>query len=265
MKNDNPKNYYYTYYSYEEWGRGYIGMRGCDCLPEEDINYLGSSKDKTFKPTQKIILCADYKCRSDALRDEIILQNFYEVDKNPHFANKAKATSTGFYYCPPKGVPLTDEQKSKISKSLRGIVRTEEYKKKMSERLTGREIKPEWIAKMKENLKPAFGEDNPFYGKSHTEKTRKEISQSLKDYYTENQHPWIGRKHSEESKAKFRKINAGENNPNYGKITPTEVRNKIGQSKVGRKLWNNGEQQKFSKECPGEGWILGGLKTTKEA
>ncbi len=50
-------------------------------------------------------------------------------------------------------------------------------------------------------------------------------------------------------------------NSDYGKVTPKEVRNKIGQSKVGRKLWNNGEKQKFSKECPGEGWILGGIKT----
>jgi hypothetical protein len=42
-----------------------------------------------------------------------------------------------------------------------------------------------------------------------------------------------------------------------------ETRDKIGQSKLGRKLWNNGEQQKFSKECPGESWVLGGLKQNK--
>jgi hypothetical protein len=26
---------------------------------------------------------------------------------------------------------------------------------------------------------------------------------------------------------------------------------------------NNGEQQKFSKECPGDEWVLGGLKKVK--
>ena len=26
-------------------------------------------------------------------------------------------------------------------------------------------------------------------------------------------------------------------------------------AKTGKKLWNNSEQQKFSKECPGEGWV----------
>jgi hypothetical protein len=39
---ETPKEYYYTYYSYEEWGRGYFGSRKCYCLPEKDVNYLGS-------------------------------------------------------------------------------------------------------------------------------------------------------------------------------------------------------------------------------
>ena len=92
-----PKEYYYTYYSYEEWGRGYIGSRGCNCLPEEDIKYFGSFKDKTFNPTQKIILKDDYSTREEALADEIILHDYYDIANNPYFTNKAKATSTGFY------------------------------------------------------------------------------------------------------------------------------------------------------------------------
>ena len=48
--------HFYVYYSYEEYGRGYIGKRECKCLPEEDVSYFGSFKDKTFNPTQKIIL-----------------------------------------------------------------------------------------------------------------------------------------------------------------------------------------------------------------
>jgi hypothetical protein len=94
---ETPKEYYYTYYSYEEWGRGYFGSRGCKCLPEEDINYLGSSKDKTFKPKYKIILKGDYATREEAYADEIILQQYYKVVENPHFTNKAYQTSTKFY------------------------------------------------------------------------------------------------------------------------------------------------------------------------
>ena len=94
---ETPREYYYTYYSYEEYGRGYFGSRGCKCLPEKDVKYFGSFKDKTFRPTQKIILKDDYATREEAIADEIILHDYYDVANNPHFANKAKATSTGFY------------------------------------------------------------------------------------------------------------------------------------------------------------------------
>jgi hypothetical protein len=92
---ETPKEYHYTYYSYEEYGRGYFGSRTCRCLPEEDIKYFGSFSDKTFKPTQKIILKI-YTTREEAYIDEILLHNFYDVANNPHFANKAKQTSARF-------------------------------------------------------------------------------------------------------------------------------------------------------------------------
>jgi hypothetical protein len=95
---ETPKEYYCTYYSYEEWGRGYFGSRGCKCLPEEDIKYFGTFRDKTFRPTHKIILKDDYATREEAYADEIILHDYYDVANNPHFANRAKATSTSFYY-----------------------------------------------------------------------------------------------------------------------------------------------------------------------
>ena len=116
---ETPKEYYYTYYSYEEYGRGYFGSRGCGCLPEEDVRYLGSFTDKTFKPTQKIILKDDYATREEAYADEIILHDYYDVGNNPHFANRAKATSTKFRL--PEGyispiLYLTKEQLSENGK-----------------------------------------------------------------------------------------------------------------------------------------------------
>jgi hypothetical protein len=110
---ETPKEYYYTYYSYEEWGRGYFGSRGCKCLPEEDINYLGSPKDKIFKPTQKIILKDDYATREEAYADEIILHQYYKVVENPHFANRAYQTSTKFY--------VPKEQKIEIGKKTKEL------------------------------------------------------------------------------------------------------------------------------------------------
>lgn len=87
---------HYTYYSYEEWGRGYIGSRSCKCLPEDDVKYFGSFKDKTFNPTHKIILRSDYKTREECLADEVLLHEFYRVHLNSHFANLAKQTTTKF-------------------------------------------------------------------------------------------------------------------------------------------------------------------------
>lgn len=98
---ETPKEYHYVYYSYEEYGRGYFGSRTCKCLPEKDIKYFGSFKDKTFKPTQKIILKSDYATREEAYTDEITLQEHYKVVENPHFANKAYQSTTKFYYDTP--------------------------------------------------------------------------------------------------------------------------------------------------------------------
>ena len=53
---ETPKEYHYVYYSYEEYGKGYIGSRTCDCSPEKDIKYFGSFSDNNFKPIKKIIL-----------------------------------------------------------------------------------------------------------------------------------------------------------------------------------------------------------------
>lgn len=89
MPKDNGEKYFYVYYSYEPWGRGYIGKRECWCLPEEDKKYFGSFYDKTFKPTEKIILYT-FKTKKDAYMAESILHEFYQVDVNPNFANKVK-------------------------------------------------------------------------------------------------------------------------------------------------------------------------------
>ena len=112
-----PKEYYYTYYSYEEWGRGYFGSRKCYCLPKEDVKYFGSFKDKTFKPTQKIIIKDDYTTRKEAYEDEIILQRHYKVVENFHFANKSYQTSTGFTT---SGIEITNEFRRKMSEVTRG-------------------------------------------------------------------------------------------------------------------------------------------------
>jgi hypothetical protein len=123
---ETQKEYYYTYYSYEEWGRGYIGSRKCYCPPEEDVKYFGSFYDKTFKPTQKIIL-KTYATKEEAYADEIILHDYYDVDINPHFANQAKQTSTKFTTNGMKRPDLVQRNTQRL-----GEKRSYEFRQKMS-------------------------------------------------------------------------------------------------------------------------------------
>jgi hypothetical protein len=107
--------YHYTYYSYEEFGRGYIGKRSCKCSPEEDVKYFGSYTDKTFKPTQKIIL-ETYDTAEELAKAEEILHAFYDVTPNPHFANKHNAGEKFFY------VMTSEEAKENGKKGAKIVV-----------------------------------------------------------------------------------------------------------------------------------------------
>ena len=153
------KEYYYTYYSYEEWGRGYFGSRGCKCLPEEDVKYFGSFADKTFKPTQKIILKRDYTTREEAYADEIILQRYYKVVENPHFANRSYQTTSKFSV---SGTTYSQKRKDEISERQRGRKRPKEVGDKISKVLREKYSK----------------EPSPLLGKSKSEEHRKNLGKS---------------------------------------------------------------------------------------
>jgi group I intron endonuclease len=54
-------------------------------------------------------------------------------------------------------------------------------------------------------------------GLVHNEKTRTKLSKLRKGKYVGKNHPSYGKKRTEETKEKFRRINTGENNPFYGR------------------------------------------------
>lgn len=161
--------WFYVYYSYEEWGRGYIGRRECVCHPEEDVNYFGSFKDKSFQPCNKIVLQI-FNSREDAIQAEIDLHTFFSVDSDPHFANRSKQTSTRFsggtkgrrwyrnmeekkqkMFFPgeepsgwEKGVlPDSEETRIKKSESHKGLKKTDATIEKHRKASTGRTLSPE--------------------------------------------------------------------------------------------------------------------------
>lgn len=144
--------HHYIYYSYESWGRGYIGTRSCKVKPEDDVTYFGSFYDKTFKPGFKIII-AVFNTREEALQAEVALHKFYCVDKNKHFANKARQTSTKFISTGP---------------------RSQEFKDGVSKRLKGRKLKPEHIKKVSE------ARSKKLKGRKLSEEHKQNISNALK-------------------------------------------------------------------------------------
>ena len=196
----NTKKYHYTYYSYEEWGMGYFGSRSCECLPEEDINYFGSFTHKNFKPTQKIILKNDYATRAEAIKDEVILHDYYDVAKNPHFANRAKQTSTGFTQ---EDITITEETRKKLldrpcwCKGKKGI-HTQETLEKLRNLRLGKKLSEEVKEKIKQNA-------NPYWkGKKRNNEMRKKLSVS-----TQGNKRCLGRVLSDETKEKISKANKG--------------------------------------------------------
>tara|TARA_Y100000592_G_C5359320_1_gene262836 strand:- start:33 stop:698 length:666 start_codon:yes stop_codon:yes gene_type:complete len=216
---------HYVYYSYEEFGRGYIGCRTCEASPEKD-SYMGSFHDESFNPSHKIIL-ETFHTREEALQAEVNLHEFYQVDKNPHFANKSKQKTTGFYY---------SEKKFGKENPFYGKSHSEETKKVIRQH----QIENNGYVK---NRRSYEGENNPFYGKTHSEETKELLKEKSTKTWEDKPHPWIGRKHSEESKAKFRENNKGEKNPNFGKKHSEETLIKM---KEARKLWWEKKRQQQS-------------------
>ena len=143
--------HHYVYYSYEEWGRGYIGVRSCSCTPDKD-SYLGSYRDKTFKPNQKIVLM-EFESRKEAEQAEMSLHEFFSVVKNPHFANQVKNTLNGFSRAGAKN-SFEHRQKTRLANLGErnpnyGKPRSEHTKQKQSFALKNRKFSPETVTRMK--------------------------------------------------------------------------------------------------------------------
>lgn len=106
--------------------------------------------------------------------------------------------------------PLSEGTKQKMSDAKKGAKREQ--------------FSDEWL----ENMSIAQrGENNPMYGKTHSEEAKRKISEKLR-----------GRKPkpiTEETRQKLREASSGENNWNYGKTTPAAVKQKISESLKGEK------------------------------
>ena len=117
------------------------------------------------------------------------------------------------------------------------------------------------------------GENSPFFGRKHSEQTKKLLSElksgenhPLRGKFGAD-HPSYGRFHSEEAKIKMSEVKMGDKNPMYGRahsedvIEVLKVKNAgVNNPSYGKKWYNNGEYSVMVKECP-EGFKPGRLES----
>jgi hypothetical protein len=110
----------------------YIGVRSCECLPEEDARYQGSSRHlpRTIQYRKEII--AIWPTRAAAVAHEVALHDLHDVARSPRFFNKAKQTSVGF---DPFGSVRTQEQNRALSVALKATMACPDFRAKRSRKL----------------------------------------------------------------------------------------------------------------------------------
>jgi hypothetical protein len=92
----NHYTYFLTAKEPFEGMKYYIGVRSCECAPEED-EYMGSSRViKRNKVAVDKHILATWSTREEAVSHEILLHECFDVALNGEFFNQAKQKTTGF-------------------------------------------------------------------------------------------------------------------------------------------------------------------------
>jgi hypothetical protein len=133
-----------------------------------------------------------------------------------------------------KGVALDYSEKWNIveSKDFANMIPEEGQGGNTNE---GRKFSEEHKRKMSEAMRGKYeGENHPLYGKTHSEESKKKISDANKG----EKNPMYGKKLSEETKKKLseamRGKYEGENHPNYGKKLSEETKRKMSDAQKGK-------------------------------
>jgi len=232
----NIYNYHYTYIIINTTNQmKYIGVRSCNCLPENDDEYMGSSKilGEAMQETPEVFtktIIDTFSTREIANTNEQWLHETYDVARNSMFYNLCIAP-VGFNM---SGRIQTVESRAKMSESksgekhpMYGKHRSDATKKKISESHKGKTFSKESRKKMSESR---TGSKNAMYGKSVSAATRKKLSEANSG----EKHPMYGKHLPEETRKKMSESKSGEKSHMYGKHLPEETRKKISLANKGK-------------------------------
>ena len=110
-----------------------------------------------------------------------------------------------------------EDAKKALSKAMTGKVMSDEAKEKMSkrakERLQDKTNHPMYGTHR-------CGEDNPFYGKRHTEESKKKMSGSTVGSYVGDKNPMYGKHHTENTRNKMSQNHADFSHENHPRSMP---------------------------------------------
>jgi hypothetical protein len=209
------RNFHILYVSFEEGpeGRSYIGAHSTDNIYD---GYLGSFVDKSFNPSNRIII-GYYKSRDVLLKAEEMFQKSFNVVSDNHYANQSIQHGSGFTY------------------GFLGKSHTNEFRKALVEKNRKRVHTPE--------MRAAQSQRSLIWWGNLSEKSREE-------WAAQSSSQWKGVPKSESHKHKIGKAQLGDKNHRYGKKDSPETKEKKSIQSKGRRWVNNGEKEKMIK--PGE-------------
>jgi len=160
-------NNYYTYAYLREDGTPYYVGKGCGRRVYHKNHYT------SIPPKDRILILKQNLSEEDAFKHEVyMIDVFGRQDKGNGVLRNRTDGGEGT-----SGTVLSDETKRKIGAANSG---------------------------QKNGMYGKRGEDNPFYGKHHTDTYKQQKSEEVKEHWKKNPHPWIGRKHSPETIEKIR-------------------------------------------------------------
>lgn len=223
-------------------GKRYIGQKKSDKFL--DKKYLGSGSilkkaiEKYGEESFKVSLICECDSKEELDEMEIYYIQLYNAQNDDNFYNLTRGGESGLGGPKFKGHKHTDEAKKKISESL-------------------------------------SGENNPFFGKTHTEeckqrmrekaKYRKPVSQETREKLSKIHK---GVKFTDEHRRKISEAQKGEKGNNYGKKLSDDTKTKISNT-VHNQVWMNDGiktyriQKELVDEYLDKGYVLGRLSFKK--